>query len=611
MTATKFLIILLICIGGCQCSVAQPGAQNFYLLEDSSKSFTPGAAWHLFKQQKFTAAKSFNNIGFTPSIFWVIYQQETAPGKDHFVFIGDHHINTIQSYFISSDSPRLQFVTGDHYPFDQRPLNTTGFYFPVAQQGYYLFKIDKSNESLQISLGTKSLENILRTENNRTLILSILTGMMLLMVLFGIFLFMINRQRVYVLYVLYLVVGWLWVLANSGFAFQYLWPESTWFASRSRPLFALALGIATLLFMVEYVKAPRNRTTTRIVAAISILYSILILITFVAGDPSKARVWMYMLYILPLLSFFYVAFTMIFLFRQIKRKNKMALFYLAGASILIVTSLMQSFLQLGQLTRLAEFFTYIGMGLGFVTESIVITAGLVYNFNRYQKDRADLMERINLQQQENTRALMQVQEEERSRIADQLHDVAGSLLSAARLNLSQLTASGNITDETSREKLKKSELAVSEVSDTVRTLSHALSPVMLKNVGIKTAIEKIAQLFSNQKGLRIETSITGFDRYEESLQQHYSAVHGIVYELLNNIAKHSNAQNALLQVTRHMEEINIIVEDNGTGIAADLHNSISSHGIQGIKHKVQYLRGEMSIDNNQPTGIIITIVLPL
>lgn len=603
-----FLFLFFFMLHAC---FAQVSSTRFLLYEDSSKNLTAVEANALFHQKKFRPAHHFNNIGFTASVFWVMYQQVDNPGIDNYVHVGDHHINKISMYQADGTGIVQKFETGDHYPFTQRPLNTTGFYFPIKEAGNYLFRVDKSNESLQLTLNNESLLDILRTEKNRTLLLSILTGMMLLMTMFGVFLFMISRQKVYFLYVVYLVVGWLWVLSHSGFAFQYLWPDATWFASRSRPIFALGLGIATLFFMIEYVRAPKNKTTQHIVLAITALYSIFLMITIIAGDPSKARIWMYLLYILPLLSFVYVAFSLIFLFRQIRRKNKMAIFYLVGASILIVTSLMQSFLQLGQLTKLADFFTHIGMGLGFVTESIVITAGLVYSFNKYQKDKAALLVQINRQQEENTRALMEVQESERSRIADQLHDVAGSLLSAARINLSELRTSGAVAGESNFKKLMRSEEAVSEVSETVRTLSHALSPVMLKNVGIKSAIEKIAHLFSSENGTRIETSITGFESYEAELQPYYTAVHNIVYELLNNIVKHSNAKNALLQVTRLSGEINIIAEDNGTGTAAEMTKTFNTHGLQGIRLRVDYFKGEMSIDNNQPSGIITTIVLPL
>jgi signal transduction histidine kinase len=611
MTAKKnLLFILMICCAPLLLP-AQHTLKDFYLFEDSSRNLNSTEVLKKFEEGAFYPAKSFNNIGFTPSIFWLAYHQKTSPPPDWYLQIGDHHINFINSYFVINRSPIEQFSTGDHLPFKQRPLIATGFHFPIKENGIYLFMIDKSHESLQITLDAGSEKDILQSETRRSIVLSILTGMMLLMIMFGIFLFAINRQKVYAYYVIYLLIGWLWVLAHSGFGFQYLWPESNWFASRSRPIFALSLGIFLLLFMMEYVNAPKNKITNRIVTTIIVLYSIFLITSIVAGEPTSHKVWMYLLYIIPLLSFFYAGFTLIFLFKQIRRENRMAEFYLAGASILIITSILQSFLQLGQMTDAAGFFIHIGMGIGFVIESIVITAGLVYSFNKAQKEKATLLQQINIQQEENTKALMDVQQKERSQIADQLHDVAGSLLSAARLNLSQLRATDKITDAEAAESLLRSEEAISQVSDTVRNLSHALSPVMLKNVGLKTAIDKLAYLVSSDKGIQIETAITGFDEYEPQLQQHYVAVHSIVYELLNNIIKHSNAKNALVQVTKLPSEINIIVEDNGTGHVQHLVSKKNHQGIEGIKLKVAYLKGEMSMDNNQPSGIITTIVLPI
>ena len=82
-------------------------------------------------------------------------------------------------------------------------------------------------------------------------------------------------------------------------------------------------------------------------------------------------------------------------------------------------------------------------------EIIILTAGLVYRFNQYRLDKENLLVKINRQQHENTRIIMEVQEAERSQVANQLHDVAGSLLSAARLNLTSLRekhGTGNVAD---------------------------------------------------------------------------------------------------------------------------------------------------------------------
>jgi signal transduction histidine kinase len=147
-------------------------------------------------------------------------------------------------------------------------------------------------------------------------------------------------------------------------------------------------------------------------------------------------------------------------------------------------------------------------------EAIIISAGLAYRFNRYRVDKEKILVEMSRRQHENTRVLMSVQEAERNYIANQLHDVAGSLLSAAKLNLSSLREKALLPDRTVSAQLEKAEEAVTLVSDMVRDLSHALSPVMLKQTGFKSAIEKVVSIFNASGELHIRLIIIGFEDYK-------------------------------------------------------------------------------------------------
>jgi hypothetical protein len=140
------------------------------------------------------------------------------------LFIGHHHINRIHFFFADNNAVTQQWVTGDYFPFSQRPIDATGFYFPVTKKGIYLARIDKSNESLQLSFKAISRIEAMKEEDSDRNTLFLLTGMILLLIIFGIYLFVIEKDRLYLYYVLYIGTGWLWVFSNAGYGFQYLWP---------------------------------------------------------------------------------------------------------------------------------------------------------------------------------------------------------------------------------------------------------------------------------------------------------------------------------------------------------------------------------------------------
>ncbi len=595
-------------------SFGQAAKQHeFYLFEDSAKKLTGETALEFFNHGKFTkTATNEVNKGFTRSIFWLAYQNDRVlPADSLLMYIGNHHINRIHFFFVSDSGLAQQWLTGDYYPFSQRPIDATGFYFPINKKGVYLARVDKSNESLQLSFRLASKTAALADEAGNKTVMALFTGMILLLVIFGIYLFIISKDKLYLWYILYIGTGWLWVLSNAGYGFEYLWPNITWFASKARPIFAIAPLIFSVLFLVGYLGTVKNKKLLLVFKIMNIvLLSFIITILFFNEKGYQSHWWLYIQYFIPLISLLYVIIILAVLIISSARGNKPAMFYLAGILTLLVMAMMQISFSLGGLGSFSSFFSNYGLGFGYVMEAIILTAGLAYRFNQYRVDKEKLLIEMNKRQQENTRILMEVQEAERSQVANQLHDVAGSLLSAAKLNLSSLREKG-IINETANAQVAKAEEAVSMVSDMVRNLSHALSPVMLEKVGFKTSLEKVVAIVNTSGKINIQLLVIGFEKYEPQLNNYYTALYGIIYELLNNIVKHSGARHVLVQATEHDDCFSLIVEDDGAGIAPGLIEKKQTLGIAGIQSKIDSLKGSVAFDNNKPTGLIVTIEIPV
>ena len=593
---------------------AQESSNTFYLYEDSTKQLTGETALQLFKQGKFTqTATTTLNKGFTRSVFWLAYTNESyRPADSLLLFIGHHHINIINFFFATDSSIKQQWLTGDYFPFRQRPVNATGFYFPIREKGIYLARIDKSNESLQLSFGLVSRVDALTAEAKTKTIIALFTGMMLLLVIFGIYLFLISRDKLYVWYIVYITVGWLWVLANAGYGFEYLWPNQPWFASKARPVFAIAPLIFSMLFLKEYIGGLKNKKLLRFITVMNILLlaSIVSILLF-NENGYQSKWWLYIQYFVPLISLIYVVLLLSLLIVASIKGNRMAMFYLAAVVVLLVTAILQTSFSLGGLNRFSNFLSHYGLAFGYTLEAIILTAGLVYRFNQYRLNEEKLLIDANKRQVENTRILMEVQEAERSQVANQLHDVAGSLLSAAKLNLSSLRENGLIVNEKAMNHLEKTEEAVTTVSDMVRNLSHALSPVMLEQVGFKAVLDKVINIFNASGKISIKLLVLGFEKYNPQLNNYYTALYSITYELLNNIVKHSGAKNALFQITEHDNAFTLVAEDNGTGIAIEEVKSLQSLGMGGIYSKIAYFNGSIALDKNEPQGLIVTIEIPI
>lgn len=603
---------LIIC---CHTCYSQSKSDNrFYIFEDTTKKLNATTALQAFRDGKFKPTTSNElNIGFTRSVFWLLYQNtKQAPADSLVLYIGHHHINRIDLYYSSLHGVKQQWQTGDYLPFSQRPIDATGFYFPVDSTGIYLARVDKSNESLQLSFKLLSRHEALTSENKNKLILALFTGMILLLIIFGIYLFIISKDKLYIYYILYTASGWLWVLSNAGYGFEYLWPHLPWFASKARPVFALAPLIFSSLFLAKFIGGIKNKKVSRVIFLMNLLLTACIAaILFFNEEGYQSNWWFYIQYFIPLMSLFYVVLILVVLITASVRGNRAALFYLVAIMVLFISAIFQVSFSLGSLNGFGNFFSNFGLSFGYVIEAIILTAGLVYRFNEYRIDKENLLISMNLQQQENTKIMMEVQESERSHVANQLHDVAGSLLSAAKLNLSLLREKEKKINGHSNLHAEKAEEAVSMVSDMVRDLSHALSPVMLENVGFKTSLEKIVNILNASGKINIRLLVLGFEKYEPRLSNYYLALYSIVYELLNNTIKHSGAKNALIQVTENYDSFSLIAEDDGKGIPVSQAKEKKTLGIAGIQSKINYFGGQVAFDENTPTGLIVTIEIPI
>lgn len=215
-----------------------------------------------------------------------------------------------------------------------------------------------------------------------------------------------------------------------------------------------------------------------------------------------------------------------------------------------------------------------------------------------------------------THQLMQSQDNERKRIAMELHDAVGQELLIIK-NLASLgikSMSDPKKSENSAEYLKDISEASSSVIESVRTLSKNLHPYQLENLGISESLEAVIQRLESSSSIQFIYSI---DKIEELFTREQELhIYRILQELLNNIIKHSAATNAEIRITKKSGEVNILVTDNGKGYDSKgkesyLYSSGKGFGLSGINERVSILRGSIMIDSVINKGTAVQIHIPL
>lgn len=198
-------------------------------------------------------------------------------------------------------------------------------------------------------------------------------------------------------------------------------------------------------------------------------------------------------------------------------------------------------------------------------------------------------------------AILHTQEDERKRIAEALHNGVGQLLYAAKLHLYNQPI-----DETQRTAALG---LLNEGIKATRTISFELTPNILQDFGLKTALEELCKRIPKQN-LHVHLNVGPLPAALPSLLE--TAVYRIVQELLNNVIKHAQAREAFVYVEPQDQQLHVSVEDDGAGF--DVEAAVQKRGgigLAGVRNRVSLLDGRLDIRSKPGLGTTVTIELPL
>lgn len=238
---------------------------------------------------------------------------------------------------------------------------------------------------------------------------------------------------------------------------------------------------------------------------------------------------------------------------------------------------------------------------------LLITLGFLYN--RYRlRQRNRYQQALNRQQNELFNAVSLAQEQERKRIAQDIHDSLGSVLSAAKLKMAEVKDSR--PELLADEKFLSGINLLDEASSELRDISHNIMPATLSKLGLVPALKNLSENISSYKGVSVMFIAHDFEtRLNEQVE---ISIYRIILELINNVVKHAAASRATVQLVKYPDHINITVEDNGKGFdAVKGAEEKTGIGLGSVAARVEYLKGKMDIDSRQGKGTTVVVDIPL
>lgn len=207
--------------------------------------------------------------------------------------------------------------------------------------------------------------------------------------------------------------------------------------------------------------------------------------------------------------------------------------------------------------------------------------------------------------------LLRTQDDERRRIARELHDSAGQIITALGIGLANIGQKVRQNPPLAKA-LEENQELLQQLNKEIRTLSYLLHPPLLDENGLSEAIRWYIQGFTERSGLSIELSVSeSFARLPDEMEL---ALFRIVQECLTNIHRHSGCKKATIRILRDAENVRLEIIDDGKGIAAEKLASIQTQrsgvGLTGIRERVRHLRGDMGIKSDTQ-GTQVSVVLPV
>lgn len=207
--------------------------------------------------------------------------------------------------------------------------------------------------------------------------------------------------------------------------------------------------------------------------------------------------------------------------------------------------------------------------------------------------------------------ILEGQDKERQRIANDLHDNLGSMLATLKLNFENLRIRKKELREEENKLYERTDELIEEAYQKVRRIAHAKNAGVFASEGLIPAIQKLAEKISIPGKIQLQVIPFGFaDRLENSLE---IAIFRTVQELSTNIIKHSQATEATIHLTDHGDSINIMIEDNGVGFDSSKINldDADGMGLANITKKINQLGGSVEIDSTPGKGTTIIIDIPV
>jgi signal transduction histidine kinase len=561
------------------------------------------------------------NLGFAHRRVWLrLVAKNTLPERTRFLWSVYNYIDSATLYCRRPGERAFRRVAAasSGVPAKKRVFPARSLCLPftlaAGETAELYLRIDYHAGALYLPTDVTTAEDFLAWEVNYVFTKNWiwLIGFYLGSALFNLVLFAFLRDRVHIWYILYVLCTTVFLLMEDGLdalllptgPYQLLWRIGQY----NFMLLATACGVRVMqLFLRLRSGWPRLHRAGSWLAAVAVGFVVVYTVLYPAAAQAGGTSLLLLNSTRELLLTTTFGYGWVVLLTTLLTKHRRRLAAYYGLTyVFFFTGFILFWLNHIGLTNL-HLMQPNALAWGLFFELLVLSALLTGRFRHTLRQNARL--RIRQLRQRNVQGarLIAAQEEERERLARELHDALGPNLAALHLAWQGRAVQEAINSSPEAAAAgRHTELLLRHLRDEVRTFSHAILPAEPGLGGLCDSVAALAELLNLYGNPTVRSYCDkGLEQLPQPLQL---AAYRIAAELLNNAVRHASATEVHLQLLLHPEALEILVDDNGNGFNKT--QTRPGIGLRGVQARTEYLRGQMHIDSSA-TGTCIVVRLPL
>jgi signal transduction histidine kinase len=524
-----------------------------------------------------------------PRGWCVFFVRNESDQRDWILKIQQSRVDTVQLYVLRENKAieRLP-MTGHFQTLPKRPVQSLPFAYSIPIEmnetvAFYLYTAREYGRHAAI-MNFQTKDHFESYEYGFNVAMGFVCGMVVLASFLGFFLFLFVRQRLYMYYSIYALSFFFVLLGDTGFAHAVLFlPNNQTVANGFTMIFYYWMGgcLGVLTIELLQLKQHAKRWVYWFGIVLSYALCVIALLLLMPWLPHFIR-WSLISssYYLAVVTNVYILYVISI---SVHKKEPVVYFYMAGfffTSFIAVLLTLSDFRIINFPSENKDFYY-----LTPFVEILCVALGIGIHFSKTHKERVNVQLALN----ETQNQIITIQEDERRRIAQDLHDDVGNSLAAIKNMVIHQRESVAVEKE------------IDNIINTIRTISHDLMPVDFNEFSLSDTIAHNVNKFKDHPTLELEFDHAGNVIKIKPLTA--LVIYRIINELITNVYKHSQASKAFIQLIYQERSLVVTVEDNGTGIKKSKMDE--GIGLRSIRLRSEYIHAKLKIESDDKGTLII------